>query len=62
MKSFYLFDTNIISEIRKPNPNPNVVKLFMEKKDFADISSITWAESLAGLKRMPEGKKKEAHW
>ena len=60
MKSFYLFDTNIISEIRKPNPNPNVVKLFMEKKDFADISSITWAESLAGLKRIPEGKKKEA--
>ncbi len=60
MKSFYLLDTNIISEIRKPFSNQNVMNLFMQKKSFCDISAITWAESLAGLKRMPEGKKKEA--
>ena len=60
MKSFYLLDTNIISEIRKPFPNENVINLFMQKKSFCDISAITWAESLTGIKRMPEGKKKEA--
>ena len=60
MKSFYLLDTNIISEIRKPYPNQNVVDLFMKNKCFSDISAITWAESLSGIKRMPDGKKKEA--
>ena len=60
MKSCYLLDTNIISEIRKPSPNENVLKLFAEKKNLSAISSVTWAESLAGVKRMPEGKKKEA--
>ena len=55
MKSFYLLDTNVISEIRKPFPNQNVMNLFMQKKSFCDINAITWAESLAGLKRMPVG-------
>ena len=60
MKKFYLLDTNVISEIRKPSPNQNVVLKFMKNKNFSDISAITWAESLTELKRMPEGKKKEA--
>jgi len=60
MKKFYLLDTNVISEIRKPSPNQNVVLKFMKNKNFSDISAITWVESLTGLKRMPEGKKKEA--
>lgn len=60
MKKFYLLDTNVISEIRKPSPHQNVVLKFMKNKNFSDISAITWAESLTGLKRMPEGKKKEA--
>ena len=60
MRSCYLLDTNIISELRKPTPNENVLQSFAQKKLFSDISSITWAESLAGVKRMPESKKKEA--
>ena len=60
MKKFYLLDTNVISEIRKPSPHQNVVLKFMKNKNFSDISAITWAESLTALKRMPEGKKKEA--
>ena len=58
MRSCYLLDTNIISELRKPTPNENVLQSFAQKKLFSDISSITWAESLAGVKRMPESKKK----
>ena len=60
MKSFYLLDTNIISEIRKPFPNKKVVSKVMQNKDYSDISAITWAESLSDLKRMSDGKKKEA--
>ena len=59
MKKFYLLDTNVISEIRKPSPHQKVVLKFMKNKNFSDISAITWAESLTGLKHMPEGKKKE---
>lgn len=59
MKKFYLLDTTVISEIRKPSPHQNVVLKFMKNKNFSDISAITWAESLTGLKGMPEGKKKE---
>ena len=32
----------------------------MQTKEYAVISAITWAESLTGVKRIPEGKKKEA--
>lgn len=60
MKNLYLLDTNIISEIRKLSPNQNVFKKFMQTKEYAVISAITWAESLTGVKRIPEGKKKEA--
>lgn len=60
MKSLYLLDTNIISEIRKPFPNKNVIAKFMQNKGYSEISSITWAESLTGVKRMNEGKKKDA--
>lgn len=60
MKNLYLLDTNILSEIRKPQPNENLLKFFLEKRIFSAISSITWAESLAGLNRMNDGKKKEA--
>ena len=60
MRWIYLLDTNIISEIRKMRPEPSVLQLFMERKNYSVISSITWAESLTGLKRLPEGRKKEA--
>lgn len=60
MRWIYLLDTNIISEIRQMRPEPSVLQLFMERKNYSVISSITWAESLNGLKRLPEGRKKEA--
>lgn len=60
MRWIYLLDTNIISEIRQMRPEPSVLQLFMERKNYSVISSITWTESLTGLKRLPEGRKKEA--
>lgn len=58
MNKMYLLDTNIISELTKPNPNKNVVKRIFETQNISTLCSITWAESLFGLKRLPEGKRK----
>lgn len=58
MKKMYLLDTNIISELTKPSPNQDVVKRIFETQKLSVLSTITWAEALFGLKRLPESKKK----
>ena len=58
MKKMYLLDTNIISELTKPSRNQDVVKRIFETQKLSVLSTITWAEALFGLKRLPEGKKK----
>lgn len=57
MQSIYLLDTNVISEITKPNPNKNVVKKVIENKHISTIASVTFEEMLYGVKRLPASKK-----
>ena len=57
MQSIYLLDTNILSEITKPNPNRNVVKKVIENKHISTIASVTFEEMLYGVKRLPASKK-----
>ena len=57
MQPIYLLDTNILSEITKPNPNRNVVKKVMENKHISTIASVTFEEMLYGVKRLPASKK-----
>lgn len=59
MKSIYLLDTNIISEPSKPAPNKNVVDKILENIEHSCISSVVWAETLSGIKSLPEGKRKD---
>ena len=59
MQSIYLLDTNIISELTKPVQNQTVVQKIFETQKTSVLSSITWEEALFGLKRLPEGKRKE---
>jgi len=59
MQAIYLLDTNIISELTKPTPNQNVVKKIFETQKSSVLSTITWGEAFFGLKRLPEGKRKE---
>ena len=54
----YLLDTNIISEPTKVNPAENVIQKLAENLEYSCISSLTWAESLSGVKQLPEGKRK----
>jgi predicted nucleic acid-binding protein len=61
----YLLDTNVLSEIQKPNRNPKVCE-FVEKIPQIDlsISIISIGEIAFGIEKLPEGKKKAAlsHW
>ena len=58
MKKIYLLDTNIVSEFSKENPNPKVLEFYKARNNLCAISAITWQELNRGVKRMPEGKKK----
>ena len=57
MQPIYLLDTNILSEITKPNPNRSVVKKVIENKHISTIASVTFEEMLYGVKRLPASKK-----
>lgn len=54
-----LIDTNIISELWKPNPNKNVIA-WLDDQDANTLylSVITIAELKFGIAAMPEGHKK----
>lgn len=59
MQAIYLLDTNIISELTKPIQNDKIVQKIFETQKISVLSTVTWGESLFGLKRLPEGKRKE---
>lgn len=51
-------DTNVVSELMRPAPTPLVVT-WMQQQSGADLytTSITLAEILYGLARLPDGKR-----
>ena len=55
----YLLDSNIISEIIKPEPDFNVLSKIAEHNSDCAICSPVWQEILYGLYRMPEGMNKK---
>ncbi len=55
----YLLDTNIISNITKPNPSSALVAWMAEQADHdLFISALTVAEVRRGLLEKPEGKRR----
>lgn len=56
---FFMLDTNIVSELMRASPNPNVMRLSNEREGLCAISSTTWNELLFGVQRMTAGKKKD---
>ena len=59
MKAIYLLDTNIVSEFIKKQPDEQVLAFYEARKNFCAISAVTWQELTRGVKRMPEGRRKE---
>jgi predicted nucleic acid-binding protein len=55
----YLLDTNVLSEIQKPNPEARV-NTFIENLDEENIfiSAISIGEIVFGIEKLPEGKKR----
>ena len=54
-----VLDTNVISEIFRPSPEPRVVEWLVYLTGDVAITSITLAELLAGVRRLPDGRRKD---
>lgn len=52
-----LLDTNVISEIAKPQPEPNVIA-FLDSLTNAFVSVLTIHELEFGISRLPPGKRR----
>ena len=56
-----LLDTNVVSEVMKPQPSPAVLDWLDEQvAETLYLSSITLAEVLFGIEAMPAGRRKNA--
>lgn len=59
IRPYYLLDTNVISEIFRPKPNPILFKKLQDYEKLCSLSTTTWNELLFGVQTMDEGKKKD---
>lgn len=53
-----ILHTNVISEIFRPSPEPRVVEWLASLRGEVAITSITLAELVAGVRRMPNRRRK----
>lgn len=53
-----VLDTNVISEMFKRQPDPRVVAWLEALAGDVAITTITLAELLAGVRRLPDGRRK----
>lgn len=53
-----VLDTNVISEVFRPEPDPRVVAWLESLTGDVAITTITLAELLAGVRRLPDGRRK----
>ncbi|WP_160709999.1 type II toxin-antitoxin system VapC family toxin [Enterorhabdus sp. P55] len=55
----YVVDTNVVSELMRPQPSENVIDWFYDHEGQVWLTSITVKELYFGMLRLPEGKRKE---
>lgn len=61
MSTGFLIDTNVLSELMRENPAPQVLAWFASQNaNLMKTSAITHAEILAGIALLPAGKRREA--
>lgn len=58
MKNIYLLDTNIISQVTKPDPDSRLLSNIELHTGTCCISSITWYELQNGVALIPDEKEK----
>jgi toxin FitB len=54
----FLVDTNVLSELAKPNPDGKVVAWLRENELKLYVSTITIGELRKGIESLPKGKRK----
>lgn len=54
-----VLDTNVISELFRPYPDARVIAWIRALTGDVAITAITLAELLAGVRRLPDGKRKQ---
>lgn len=55
-----ILDTNVVSEVMRTRPDANVVEWLESLTGDVAITAITLAEILAGVRRLPDGRRKVA--
>ena len=55
-----VLDTNVISEVFRPHPDAGVVAWLESLTGDVAITAVTLAELLAGVRRLPDGRRKNA--
>ena len=55
----HLLDTNVLSELSRPQPDATVLTRFAEVADDAAIAAVTWHELRFGVARLPSGRRRE---
>ncbi|MEO8528925.1 MAG: type II toxin-antitoxin system VapC family toxin [Pseudolysinimonas sp.] len=53
-----VLDTNVISEVFRPEPNTRVVEWLESLTGEVAITAVTLAELLAGVRRLPNGRRR----
>lgn len=53
-----VLDTNVISEVFRPRPDACVVAWLESLTDDVAITAVTLAELLAGVRRLPQGRRR----
>ena len=56
----FLLDTNVLSELLRPNPNEAVLEKFQSHRAEISIASVVWHELLFGCYRLAISKKRAA--
>lgn len=54
-----ILDTNVVSEVFRPLPEPRVVNWLASLEGDVAITSVTLAELLAGVRRLPDGRRRD---
>lgn len=54
----FLLDTNVISEVMKPTPNPRVTAFLQEQQDSLWLSVVVLFELEYGMRLLPEGRRR----
>lgn len=52
-----VLDTNVVAEVLRPQPDARVVAWLESLADDVAITAVTLAELLAGLRRLPDGRR-----